>query len=115
MKAANLIVRFVLEVSAVVLLASLAFGPGAWGGYIAVVRIAGVVGALGFVTLWGRYVAPRSSRRLRDPARVLLEIGLFGAAAVALSVLSTVVVAGVFAAIVALNELLLFALGQRDR
>ena len=29
--------------------------------------------------VWGRWVAPRASRRLPDPARLVLEVSLFGA------------------------------------
>ena len=111
MKAANLIVRFLLEIAAIVVLASLAFGHAD-----AATRIAGVVGALAFVALWGRFVAPRSTRRLPDPARLFLEICLFGAVAAALAVSSgTLAAGGVFAAVVALNEVLLFVFDQRDR
>jgi len=110
-KATNLAVRFLLEIAAIVALASLAFGDGA----SLALRAAGVVGALAFVAAWGRYVAPRSSRRLSDPARLLLELCLFAAATAALAVSSAAGVAAVFAAVVTVNELLLFVFDQRDR
>ena len=35
-------------------------------------------------TVWGAFLAPRARRPLRDPARLLLEIVVFGAAVVSL-------------------------------
>lgn len=39
-----------------------------------------VVLPLAAVAAWGAFVAPRANRRLPDPARLLLELLLFGAA-----------------------------------
>jgi hypothetical protein len=38
-------------------------------------------------TVWGRWVAPRAQSRLEDPARLLVELVLFGAAVVGLFLL----------------------------
>ncbi len=35
--------------------------------------------------VWGAFIAPRARRRLNDPARLALELVLFGMAAVALA------------------------------
>jgi hypothetical protein len=80
--AALLVLRFVAELA---LLAALA-----WGGWhltdgtplslVAAVLLP-AVGAL----VWGRWVAPRASHRLPDPARAAVEIVLFVAAFVLLT------------------------------
>ena len=111
MRAANLVLRFLLELAAIVALASLAFLDDASFG----LRAVGILGALGFVALWGRYVAPKASRRLPDPTRLLLELGMFAAACAALAVSTNLGVAAVFAGIVVVNELLLFVFDQRER
>ena len=38
-----------------------------------------------FALVWGRFVAPRSTTRLTDPSRLVLELGLFVAAGAALA------------------------------
>ena len=111
MNAANLVLRFLLEISAIVLLASLAFSSEE----DLAVRIAGAVGALAFVVLWGRYVAPKASRRLADPARLILELVLFGTAAFGYASSGSIGIAALFAGLVIVNEILLFTFQQRDR
>jgi hypothetical protein len=110
-RAANLAVRFLLEITSIVMLAALAFS----GGTPIAMRVAGLVGALAFVALWARYVAPKSSRRLADPARLVLELGLFASAAAASAVTVGAAVAAIFATVVLANEILLFVFRQRDR
>ena len=44
----------------------------------------GVGAAVVVATTWA-YVAPKATRRLRDPARLALEVALFGLATVALA------------------------------
>jgi len=48
--------------------------------------------------VWGRWVAPRASRRLEDPARLAVEVVLFAGAVVALAVLGSPVAAALLAA-----------------
>ena len=67
-----------------------------------------------FVAAWGLWVAPRASRRLADPQRLVLELVLFAAAIAALAVAGQPLLAGVFAAVLAVNEILGFAWGQRE-
>jgi hypothetical protein len=49
-----------------------------------------VVAAIGFpavaVAVWGRWMAPTSPARLRDPARLLAQVAVFGAVGAALIV-----------------------------
>lgn len=51
----------------------------------------GLTLAIAFVavaaTVWGRWVAPRAQSRLEDPARLVVELVLFGAAVVGLVLL----------------------------
>lgn len=67
----------------------------------------GAVLAVVFVALaaavWGRWVAPRATGRLEDPARLTVEIALFGVAVVALAVAGAVVPAVVLAAAYAVS------------
>ena len=79
---------------------------------------AGLVLALGavavFVAAWGRWAAPRASRRLADPQRLALELLLFALAIAALAVAGRPLLALVFAMVLAVNEILGFAWGQRE-
>ena len=81
MKMANLAVRFLLELCALGALAT-------WGWQASadiVVKVLLAVGApLAAATAWGRWVAPRATGRLRDPARLGVEVAVFGAAAAGL-------------------------------
>jgi len=89
-----LAVRFACELVA---LAGLAWwGAEAGDGVTAVMLALALPVAAG--TVWGLWVAPRSERRLRDPARALCEALVFGAAAAALVDLGHAVAAAVFAA-----------------
>lgn len=77
----NMTIRFVLELC---MLAVLAYGgfqlEGGW-----LLRVAVGVGApLLAATIWGLLIAPKAKRRLADPWRFMVELGLFGLAAVAL-------------------------------
>ena len=67
--------RFVLEVAAVIALAV--------AGATANVFVA-VAAPLALVGIWGRFVAPKSPRRLSDPTRLGVEIVLFAAVGVAM-------------------------------
>lgn len=75
-------VRFLLELCLLGVVAYWAFGLGAaW-----LVRVLAGVGApVAVAAVWGRYVAPRSSRRLEDPGRFVIEVVLFGLGAGALA------------------------------
>jgi hypothetical protein len=75
-----LAVRFLAELGMLVCL-----GIGGWqlGDSLLASVIFGVVLPLVASIIWGRWVAPRASRRLRDPARLGVEVTLFAAAFVA--------------------------------
>ena len=61
------------------------------------------------VAVWGRLVAPRASRRLPDPARLLVETSLFVVSAVGLVLVGSVWV-GVAYGVVAVGVALLVRL-----
>jgi hypothetical protein len=78
-------VRFACEIAAVV-----AF---VWWGW----PIWGIVAGVVVIVVWGAFVAPKSARRLADPARGVLELVIFGAATAAFISVRQTVLAIVFA------------------
>ena len=75
------LLRFLLELA---LLAAVAFAGGTVGSAVWL-RIALAIAAPCFVAaVWGTWLAPRAARRLTDPARLALEVVLFGAGGLAL-------------------------------
>lgn len=64
--------------------------------------------------LWGRFVAPRSPRRLPDPLRLLVELVVFGAASGGLVMIGHEGVAVALAAVYVVNVTLGFVWHQRD-
>jgi glucose uptake protein GlcU len=81
MRAANLALKFLLELAA---LAS--FGYAAYvatpNGLLA--AAVAVLAPLAGAAIWGIFAAPKSTRRLRDPALLIFETLFFAAAALAL-------------------------------
>lgn len=83
-----LLVRFLSELAALAAFA-------VWG-----VDAAGPIGILlptAVAVFWGRWMAPRSSTRLQDPARLVVELVIFGAAAAALVAVDAPGLAAAFA------------------
>jgi len=80
-KSINLLLRFLLELGLLV-----AFGY--WGfttGELMIVKIGLGIGApLLFAVIWGLFLAPKASRRLHEPWRLILELVIFGLAIAAL-------------------------------
>ena len=106
-KAANLALKFGLEVVAI---AAFAY----WGANLAAgVRsvLAGILAPLVAVILWGTLAAPRARRRLATRARVPLELSVFALATLALLTASSLA-AIVFASAAAINAICLTAFGQ---
>jgi hypothetical protein len=85
-------VRFLTELA---LMAAAAWAGAAWTRNILLGIALGVVAAVVVAVVWGLWIAPASRRRLPDPARLLLELVLFGAAAAGLVEVGRPVVAGV--------------------
>lgn len=104
------LVRFALELSAVVVL-------GMWGwqaGGNGVTRIVLAVGApLLIAVMWGQFVAPRAPRYLERSGRLAVEAGVFGAAVLAFAGLGHPHAAGVFAVLAVADTALVHA-GRHD-
>lgn len=77
MRAANLGLKFLLELCAIGLLC--AWGLRTGDGWLGVVLGIGAPAVM--VLVWGRYAAPRAPQRLRAAARIPLELSIFAVAA----------------------------------
>lgn len=94
-------VRLTVELAAVV-------AVGAWGAQTTTspwrwAVAAACVAAL--VAIWGRFIAPKASHRLGDPARLFAEVGVFLAAGVSMSI-SFTRAAGVGLTLIAITDAL---------
>ena len=110
MRQLNLAFRFVLELVVLVALAIWGFGASSQ-------PIVAVILGLGApaiaIAVWATFVSPKATRRLPDPARLAVEVVVFGAGVLAL-VLAGQVVPGVLLAIAAALSLgLMLFWGQR--
>ena len=110
MKAGNLAVRFLLELC--LLAAWAVIGWQVVGPVVLRVLLAILLPALA-ATAWGRWVAPRATRRLDDPARFAVEAALFAGAAIGLAVAGWPLWGGVLAAAYGVNVALGFVWHQR--
>jgi Protein of unknown function (DUF2568) len=112
MRELNLAFRFILELVVLVALAIWGFGASPEP----IVRVVLGLGAPAIaIAVWATFVSPRAPRRLADPARLALEIAVFGAGVLAL-VLAGHLVPGVLLAIAAALSLgLMMFWGQRGR
>lgn len=102
-KALNLGLRFALELCAL--------GALAYAGYrlpdVAIVRwVAAVAAPLTAAVIWGVFVAPNSASQLDDPARLLVELLVFGAAVAGLVLVDRVVPAVALGVVYAVNRVL---------
>jgi Protein of unknown function (DUF2568) len=106
---ANDVLRFSLEMAMLAALAVSGFelGDGAWG------WVLGIGLPLLAAGVWGVALAPKSERRVSDPARLAFELLLFGAAAAALVAAGHPALGVVFAVLVLAHLALTFPLGQR--
>ena len=111
MRAANLALRFALELAAIAAL--VAFGL-SLDASVAVRVVVAVAAAAAFIAVWGRWRAPKSGQRLADREGLVLELVLFAAATAALIAAGSAVLAAIFAALVIINEVLLQAFDQRE-
>jgi hypothetical protein len=81
LKALNLLVRFILELWALVALGYWGFqtqtGIGQW--------VLGLGAPIVMIMVWGNLVAPKASNRLVDPLRLVVEVGVFVVSGLALA------------------------------
>jgi Protein of unknown function (DUF2568) len=109
-RAANALLRFVLELCALAGLAIWGWTTGPTGVNV-ILAIAAPVAA---ATLWGSFVAPRAKRHPPDPWRLLLEVTVFGAGTLALAVADFGTASVVLGVASAIHLALTFALDQRS-
>ena len=110
LKAANLGLKFLLELVAIAAFAN-------WGASRSPVVLAVILAIATpavFVAAWGIWAAPRSPRRLPRQTRVPFELGCFALAAVALIAAGATVAGIAFAVAAAVNAVLLAAFGQLE-
>jgi Protein of unknown function (DUF2568) len=106
MAAANLALKFLLELAAFAALA-------VWGASVSV--LLAIAAPAAAIVLWGIFAAPKSARRLPDRARIPFELAVFALAAVALAAAASVALAVVFGVLVVINAVLLTTLGQWEQ
>jgi Protein of unknown function (DUF2568) len=104
-KAANLALRFIVELAA---LGGLAYWGAHTGSGIASVILA-VAAPLAAAVVWGLYAAPKASRRLPRGPRVAVEATVFGLAAAGLAVAGQGLWAAVFIIVALVNGVLVYA------
>jgi len=102
--AVNLGIRFLLELA---MLVALGWVGGEIGSSLVVRVLLAIAFPLIAAVLWGMFIAPKAPRRLTDPAKLLVEIVLFAAAAVGLVVVGHPVLAAVLAVVFAVNTAVL--------
>jgi hypothetical protein len=107
LRAGNLAIKFALEIAAV---AAFAYWGSTAGSGAAAVLLA-IAAPLIAVILWGRFAAPRATRRLPLHLRAPFELAVFGLAALALLTGSSAA-AVAFASVFIVNSVLLTVLGQ---
>lgn len=107
-RASNLALKFGVELAAI---ASLGYwGASLDGSVLSAVMM--VLAPAAMILLWGRFAAPKASRRLPVPARIALELTLLLGAALALLAAGEAALGAVVGGAVGLNALSLSALGQ---
>ena len=108
-RTANSVVRFLLELTALTVLAL--WGWHALGGQPQRLLLA-VAAPLVAATAWGMFVAPRASHFLGLPGRLVVEVLVFGSAVLALVGLGHPASAAVLALVAVLNTALVHAWRQ---
>jgi Protein of unknown function (DUF2568) len=103
-RAANLGLRFLVEIAA---LAALAF----WGFHTGTTVLGDAVLGIGTplvaAVVWGRFAAPRSEHRLHGAALTAVQVTVFAAAAIALIAADEPVPAAIFAGVAVINAALI--------
>jgi hypothetical protein len=107
-KGLALAARFVLEVWA---LAGLAYSGWRVDGPLWIRLLLAVALPVIGIAIWGRWVAPRGRRVLRDPVRLIPEWVVFGGATVALVLAGQPVIGVLLAVLAAADRVALWLLG----
>jgi hypothetical protein len=103
-KALNLGIRFLLELCILIILGYWGFKT---GGQTLTKTLLGVGGPVLFAIVWGTFLAPKSSMRLRDPWLLIIEIVIFSLVILALYKASGSALAIPFGTIYILNKILM--------
>jgi hypothetical protein len=103
-KGLNLGIRFLLELCILLILGYWGFKT---GGQTMTKILLGIGSPVLFVVVWGTFLAPKSSMRLYEPWLFLLEIIIFGLAALALYKASGLPLTMTFSTIYILNKILM--------
>jgi hypothetical protein len=109
LRAGNLALAFALEIAMAIAFAQAgwALGSALW---LRVVLAAGLPALA--IAIWAVWAAPKSGRRLRMPALALLKAVLLGAGAAAFVAAGQGFIAAVYATLVVVNFLGMWAFGQ---
>jgi hypothetical protein len=111
MKAANLALKFLLELGAIAAFAY--WGANAADGVLSV--LLAILAPVVMILAWGVFAAPKSERRLPGVARAPFELPVFAGAAVALLAAGSTAGAVLFGALVVVSAALLTVVGQWER
>ena len=103
-------VRFLTELA---LIAAVAWAGAARTRSIPLAMAFGIAAAVVVAAVWGIWIAPASRRRLREPARLVLELLLFGAAAAGLVVVGRAVVGAAVGVAGAVTAVVVRFLGEQ--
>jgi uncharacterized membrane protein len=108
----NLALRFVLELLVLV-------GLFLWGisasDDLPFQLVAGLGLPLLVMVVWGLFVAPKARYRLKDPTRLVVEIGVWALGTLAFGFAVSWILAGIFGLAVLISLALMFYWGQRGR
>ena len=110
MRGINLALRFVLELVVLVALALWGFNA---SGELVIRLLLGLGAPAIAIAAWGTFVAPKAARRLEDPARLALEIVVFGAGVVAFVASGQLLLGVLLAVAAAISLVLMFVWDQR--
>ncbi len=110
MRNLNMAFRFILEI--LVLVAMLLWGMSLSGEFV-IGLVLGIVAVAVVIAVWGLFVAPKAARRLPDPARLALELGIFFIGALAMGFAVSWLLALMFGLAVLISIALMFYWGQR--
>lgn len=110
MRDINLVFRFILEM--VVLLGLFLFGVSVSDQLIVKILL-GIGLPLIAVAVWGAFVAPKARRRLPDPQRLAVELGVFGSGVLAFALAGNLILSVLLGLAALISLVLMFLWGQR--
>jgi len=110
MKSVNLAFRFILEMMALVAL--FLFGT-SLSDNLLVQLVVGIGLPVVIMVVWGLFISPKASRRLPDPPRLGVELGIFFIGVLAFGLAVSWILAIIFGLAVLTSVALMFLLGQR--